>query len=260
MCLVLLAWQPDTKHQLVMAANRDEFFARPAVPIDWWDDQPNIIGGRDLEAGGTWLALGRHGRFAVVTNFRDPKPAPAKRSRGDLIPTWLSGDYDADEFRRFMEANETEFAGFNLLYGDQSALFYFSNRSTKNGRVAPGYYALSNAALDADWPKMVNGRAFIKSAVLENRLHPNDLAEYLRDRSPAPDRLLPQPFLPLEQRRLLSAPFIMGETYGTRCSTIVTIDDAGEATIVEQQFAPLGKPTDIKTLSFKIKTPTTEPR
>lgn len=250
MCLVLLSWQKSSDYPLVIAANRDERFDRAAAALGWWEDHKDIAGGRDLVAGGTWLAFSRNGRFGVITNFRDPKPPSALRSRGDLIPTWLSEDLSAAQFHRYLETHETAYAGFNLLFGDSHELHYFSNRNTANGPLGPGYYALSNAALDAKWPKMLRAQNFLRTAVAQKRIDQSHFATFLRDSTPAKDKDLPQPFLPIEQRRVLSAPFIMGEIYGTRSTSTVFVDNNGLVNMHEQHFAPMAEPTDHFEMSF----------
>ncbi|MEM7764997.1 MAG: NRDE family protein [Pseudomonadota bacterium] len=252
MCLVLLSWKKHNQLPLIVAANRDEQFGRDASPIDWWEDQPDIIGGRDLQAGGTWLAFSRHSRFGIITNFRDPVQSVAGKSRGELIPLWLSGQHNARDFQALMEANEADYAGFNLLYGDRESLYYFSNRSTVSGPLPAGFYALSNAALDAAWPKMNDGSAFIADAVRDNDVSPDRFAKFLRNTTPAPDAALPQPFLPIELRRTLSAPFIVGDVYGTRCSTVATVSTTGAVHLYEQYYAPGGEPTNASQLAFKL--------
>ncbi|MEL7296784.1 MAG: NRDE family protein [Pseudomonadota bacterium] len=258
MCLVLLSWKKHDQLPLVIAANRDEQFGRDAIPIGWWDDQPDIVGGRDLLAGGTWLAFSRHGRFGIITNFRDPVQPVASKSRGELIPLWLSGRYGAQDFQALMEENEGDYAGFNLLYGDRETLNYFSNRSTVSGPLPAGFYALSNAALDAAWPKMNSGSAFIADAVRDNDVSPNRFAQFLRNTTPAPDAALPQPFLPLELRRTLSAPFIVGDEYGTRCSTVATVSTTGAIDLHEQYYAPRGEPTAASHIQFTFSPAPTE--
>ncbi|MEN7342459.1 MAG: NRDE family protein [Pseudomonadota bacterium] len=250
MCLVLLSWKTKPDLPLIIAANRDEQFNRPASPIGYWEDAPDIVGGRDLVAKGTWLALAKNGRFGVITNFRDPTPVAAPRSRGDLIPAWLSGLKSPAQFLSDIENAEDQYAGFNLLFGDRDGLYYFSNRSLDSGPLPAGFYALSNGALDEAWPKMQRGEAFMRTVLEKNAATLHAFDPFLTDRRQAPDQDLPQPFFPIEQRRILSAPFIVGDRYGTRCSTTVIVDQAGGVNIREQHYAPLGEATQEYELSF----------
>lgn len=253
MCLVMLSWQMSRQTPLIIAANRDERFDRPATPIDWWPDAPQIIAGRDQAAGGTWLGMTRSGRFGIITNFRDPIPQPAVRSRGELIPAWLQSDEDALAFQGWLEANESEFAGYNLLFGDDHGLHYFSNRSASAGPLTAGVYALSNAALNSDWPKVRRARDYMQQALDHGIADSEHFAAFLSDKTPARDDDLPQPYLPIEHRRVLSAPFIVGETYGTRCTTVVTRHADNTVHLHERHFAPLGERRDDYRLSFTIR-------
>src|SRR5690348_8954435 len=161
MCLLVIAWRCHALHRLVVAANRDEFHARAAAPLGPWDDAPGVIGGRDLLAGGAWFAVDTRRRFGIVTNFREfgrrRRSAP---SRGGLIPAFLSGDHPPGEYLRQLETDAPGYAGFNLLLGDDSSLWYASNRADRFAReLEPGIYGLSNEFLDTPWPKLVRVRA-----------------------------------------------------------------------------------------------------
>ncbi|MEO1319629.1 MAG: NRDE family protein [Pseudomonadota bacterium] len=242
MCLVTVGWQQHPDYALVVAANRDERFDRPASPLGWWPGTPRVLAGRDLVAGGTWLGVNEHGRFSVVTNYREPPGDPAPRSRGELVSMWLTDGLSAERFQQRLEDTESAYAGFNLLFGDRDGLHYFSNRSTRGGALEPGTYALSNAVLDTPWPKAELARDHMQRQLDAGDTAPGAFAALLQDRRPAPDARLPDTHLPLELRRLLSAPFIVGEHYGTRCSTVLTLRHSGEARVHEQHFAPGGAP------------------
>lgn len=252
MCLVTVGWQQHEDYALVMAANRDERFDRPASPLGWWPGAPRVLAGRDLVAGGTWLGINETGRFAVVTNYREPPGDPAPRSRGELVSMWLTDGLPADRFERRLEDTESAYAGFNLLFGDREALYYFSNRSVRSGALPAGTYALSNAVLDTPWPKANLAREHMQQQLTAGNTEPDAFAPLLRDTRPAPDTDLPDTHLPIELRRLLSAPFIVGEHYGTRCSTVLTVSHAGAVRVHEQHFAPGGRPTDAYTEAFEL--------
>ena len=252
MCLVTIGWQASAAYPLVIAANRDEAFDRPAAAMDWWPGQPAVLAGRDLVAGGTWLGINNAGRFGVITNVREATPRSAMRSRGELIKMWLQDGLPADAFRRQLERHESAYAGFNLLYGDREALHYFSNRDTRFGPLQPGLYALSNAVLDTPWPKVVSAREHLQRVLASGDPTPADLMPFLRDRTQADDEHLPKGPGSLAQRRLLSAPFIVGEHYGTRCSTVLTIDRHGHVVAHEQHYAPLGESLEARELRFEL--------
>ncbi|WP_163560302.1 NRDE family protein [Halomonas sp. NO4] len=222
MCLIVLRFMPGTPVPLRLAANRDEFHDRPAAPLGVWEDAPSIAGGRDLEAGGTWLAVHRRGRVAAVTNVRDPalKVSAQAPSRGQLVrdalecpdlPAWLEGLAAGEGWR---------YAGFNLLAGDGERLWHLHRGRDRLilTPVAPGTHGLSNASLDTPWPKLIRARQALHHAQ-EARGWPEAVLEALGDTRTADDVQLPDTGVGLERERQLSAPFILGERYGTRAMT-----------------------------------------
>jgi uncharacterized protein with NRDE domain len=246
MCLLVLAWRSHPRYRLVVAANRDEFHARPAAGLASWGDIPGVVGGRDLQANGAWLAVDGAGRFGVVTNFREfgrrRRSAP---SRGGLIPAWLTGDRAPANYLQSLETDAPGYAGFNLLLADSSSLWYASNRADVFAReLAPGCYGLSNEFLDTPWPKLVRVRARFQQLLDAPDAGPRALAgglfDMLADREPAPPDEVPPGDLSPEWARKLSAPFVLDETYGTRCSTVLTISDTGELNIAERSFGSDG--------------------
>lgn len=249
MCLLVLAWRCHPRHRLVLAANRDEFHARPAAPLAPWDDMPCIVGGRDLQASGAWLAADQRRRFGIVTNFREfgrrKRSAP---SRGGLIPAYLAGSAAPGNQLQQLETDAPGYAGFNLLLADRDSLWYASNRADVFAReLTPGIYGLSNEFLDTPWPKLVRVRARFKALLADERTSSGDalnagLFDMLADREPAPPDTLPPGDLSPEWARKLSAPFVLDPAYGTRCSTVLTITDRDELRIVERRFAADGSP------------------
>jgi uncharacterized protein with NRDE domain len=239
----VLAWQVHPQHRLILAANRDEFHARPAAPLAKWQDE-DILAGRDLAAGGTWLGVNRQRRFAVVTNFREwPASQAAGPSRGRLIPDYLRAQTSAQGFLADLEASASEFAGFNLLLADEQELWYASNRAPDFARrLAPGIYGLSNRLLDTPWPKLTRVRqrfeAWLDGATQSD---PRELLAMLDDRTPsaASDDAYPAELAP-EWRRALSAPFVLHPLYGTRCSTAVLLGASGALHLIERRFDPAG--------------------
>lgn len=227
MCLILLAWKVHPRYSLVVAANRDEFFARPAASADFWPDAPNVLAGRDLQGGGTWLGVTRAGRFAALTNYRDPQRVRADApSRGELVARFLRGSDSPQEFAAWLETAASACNGFNLIYGDTKELHYFSNCGDYPRRLKAGIYGLSNHLLDTPWPKVAKGKSSLAQAL---QALPDDapLMAMLRDDSLAADEELPRTGVSLEWERLLSAAFVRSPAYGTRSSTVLIMDADG---------------------------------
>ena len=245
MCLVLIAWQTHPRYPLVLAANRDEFHARPAQELHWWSEGPRMLAGRDLQAGGTWLGLDAEGRLALVTNYRDPSlPRPEGSSRGSLVGEFLGGRQEAKEFVRAAAARARQFSGFNLLALDRAGLGYVTSHPQAESRaLAPGIYGLSNERLDTPWPKLVRTRERFEREIANEHPGSDALMHMLSDRAPAPDAELPDTGVGIEWERLLSSPFIVSSAYGTRCSTVVMIRNDGLVTAEERSHTPDGSTT-----------------
>lgn len=227
MCLILLAWKVHPHYPLVVAANRDEFFARPTAPADFWPDAPRVLAGRDLQGGGTWLGVTRAGRFAALTNYRDPQRVRADApSRGELVARFLRGRDTLKEFAAWLETTASACNGFNLVYGDSDELHYFSNCGDQPRRLDAGIYGLSNHLLDTPWPKVAKGKSSLARAM---QALPDDapLMAMLRDDTLAADEELPRTGVSLEWERLLSAAFVRSPAYGTRSSTVLVLDADG---------------------------------
>jgi len=243
MCLLVLAWRTHPRYRLVVAANRDEFHQRPAAALAPWTDRGDIIGGRDLQANGAWLAVDTRQRFGIVTNFREfgrrKRSAP---SRGGLIPAFLSQDGAPGECLQALETDAPGYAGFNLLLADRDSLWYASNRADQFAReLPPGIYGLSNEFLDTPWPKLVRVRARFTALLAAHGAADAvaltaGLFDMLGDRETAESASLPVGDLSPEWARKLSAPFVLDATYGTRCSTILTISNDDALLIAERRF------------------------
>lgn len=234
MCLIVLAWQARADLPLVVAANRDEWRDRPAEPAHWWPDHPQILAGRDLQAGGTWLGVTRRGRFAAVTNFRDPADRKTTaRSRGNLVSEFLLGSYAPHEYLAALAPRAGEYNGFNLILGDGRSLWYFGSREGRARAIEPGVHGLSNHLLDEPWPKVVQGRARMQAA-LAARDPTAALFDLLSDDAIAPDPDLPRTGVGREWERRLAPALIVGEDYGTRASTVVTVAGSGEVGFEER--------------------------
>lgn len=245
MCLLVIAWASHPRWPLIVAANRDEFHDRPAAPLGRWPQPPHLLGGRDLRAGGAWLALDRSRRFGVVTNYRDlQRPAPDAPSRGELIPDYLAQAGDPGEFLSALAPRADRYSGFNLLLADRRELWYASNRGSPFARpLSPGVYGLSNHLLDTPWPKLERvRRAFAEALRAPDAPQVDTLMTLLQDREPAgADESLPRTGLPPEWERVLSAPFVRHADYGTRCSTVVLCDADGALTVRERRFDAAGE-------------------
>jgi uncharacterized protein with NRDE domain len=243
MCLLVLAWLSHPRYRLVVAGNRDEFHDRPAAPLGWWTDLPGILAGRDQRAGGTWMGVSRSGRFGVVTNFRSVEAAAAEGSpsRGQLVPRYLGERDDPGYFLKALSASARQFAGFNLLVGGPATLNYYSNAVDEGPReLPPGIYGLSNHRLDEPWPKLTRTRARFAAALAADDPVPADLLDLLADREPAGMDAPEHSGLPVELERALSAPFVRHDRYGTRCSTLVTVEHGGRTVVHERRFDSSG--------------------
>ncbi|HVY05116.1 MAG TPA: NRDE family protein [Burkholderiales bacterium] len=244
MCLILVAYLTDPRYRLVVAANRDEFFSRPTAAADYWKDAPGVLGGRDLEKGGTWMGVTTQGRWAAVTNYRDGSaPGPGSRSRGDLVARYLCGTTPASDYVAATSARAGEYHGFNLLAGDVHGLHYLSNHDGGAIKLAPGIYGLSNRLLDTPWPKVERGKSGLRDALAGNvgadRLT-EDLLAMLADRRVADEAQLPSTGISRDWEKRLSAPFIVAPGYGTRASSVLLMDQEGEISFRERSFGEGG--------------------
>jgi len=254
MCLILFAWQSHPRYPLVVAANRDEFHDRPTAPAEFWEESPTILAGRDLEAGGTWLGISRSGRFAAVSNYREPlfKASPLEYSRGHLVRDFLLDDSAPIAHAGRLQKQGSHYRGFNLLIGDPETLFYVSNRKNKPESVASGSHGLSNHLLDTDWPKVHSGRTRMDSVLRDEHVDSEALLDLLADRgSKDPTRLTTEE-LQSEPEKMTSRIFIDSPIYGTRSSTVVLVNGDGEISFVERQFDANGKPTGTQSHKFKV--------
>jgi uncharacterized protein with NRDE domain len=251
-CLLVFAWRSHPAYPLVLAGNRDEFHDRPAAPADWWEDAPDVVAGRDLRAGGTWLGANRRGRFAVVTNYREPmEEGRGPRSRGELVADFLAGDTPPGDYAGEVGARGHAYGGFNLLVGDTGTLAYVSNRGRGPEILPPGIYGLSNHLLDTPWPKLERARARF-AETLGDDAEPGAVMQILADRTPAPDEALPRTGIGLEWERLLSPAFISSPLYGTRCTTVLRLSAAGAADLSERRFDAEGRTTGESRFEFRI--------
>jgi len=250
-CLIVLAFRRHPELPLVVAGNRDEFHARPTQAAGWWADRPQVLGGRDLLAGGSWLALHRRGRFAAVTNYRDAQPKDGKlRSRGELVSGFLDSPLAPGKYLETIDGSC--YAGFNLLVGDTGELAYMSNQGDSPRCLEPGVYGLANARLDSPCDKVRRSRERLERLVTSDMLNDTELMRILGDRNRAPLETVERTSLPIAKAHAASAPFIVMPEFGTRCSTLVTADRTGAWRFVERRFDAEGKRTGETTVSFCV--------
>ena len=240
MCIVLFAWQHHPRYPLVVAANRDEFHHRPADPARWRGD---ILCGLDLAAGGTWLGVTRSGRFAVVTNFREPvqDSSHGVLSRGALPMGFLEGDLSPEAYCRSLTGTQEQYGPFNLLVGTPDSLWYLSNRGAEPQPVAPGIHGLSNGLLDTPWPKVQRGKERLARALGEDG-HEEPLLDLLQDDWTPDDHWLPDTGVGIDMERLVAPIFIRTGQYGTRASSVVHLRDGGPPMFLEQRWNSAGLP------------------
>ncbi|MEO0971818.1 MAG: NRDE family protein [Pseudomonadota bacterium] len=268
MCLLTLAWRWHQRYPLVFVGNRDEFYARPTQAAHWWpgtNPRGRMLGGRDLEAGGTWLGLREDGLFATVTNVREPTARRAgERSRGALITSLLAPvEADADPLSPLTRLREEGdcYAHYNLLAGTlgaDSQLLYANNVDDESRPLAPGLYALSNHRLDTPWPKALRTRKGLGTILDETHDEPaivDALMQLMADRSTAAVEDLPPTGLAPERELALSSPFIHTQGYGTRATTVILARDDGRVRFIEQSFDALGKPNGRVDESFTLVSP-----
>jgi uncharacterized protein with NRDE domain len=248
MCLVIFAYQTCPGYPLVLAANRDEFHARETASSRFWTEHPEILAGRDLKAGGTWMGITRAGRFAAITNYRDPPGSfDAPRSRGELPLDFLIGDCSPQAYLHGVAPRAQEYAGFNLLLGDINGLWYYSNRPCAPGDIPPpplmlqpGVYGLSNASLDTPWPKVELGKQQLAQALTKRPLQHGELLSVVHDRQQASAEALNLQGMESEMEQLLSAQFILAGDYGTRSTTTMWVEDSGNVSWRELGFTRQG--------------------
>ncbi|MEP6632684.1 MAG: NRDE family protein [Luteimonas sp.] len=251
MCLIALAWRIHPRYRLALIANRDEFHARPTASADFDPDTADVYGGRDLQAGGSWLQVSARGRLAAVTNVRVGRtPEQAPRSRGALVSNFARENTGAERYVATLQVDASKYGRFNLLVHDGEALVFASNHPHfQTQAVAPGLHAMSNGAFDAPWPK--SGRALDALSEWLDSPEASDfdgdaaqvapLFEALANTTPAPDAALPDTGISLELERMLSPAFLRGERYGTRCSSVVLVDEAA-IFFAELRYGPDAQP------------------
>jgi uncharacterized protein with NRDE domain len=252
MCLILVVWRRHPQYPCLIAANRDEFHSRAAEPAHWWHDRPQILAGRDLVAGGTWLGITRTGRFAALTNYRSPQHRRTDvPSRGSLVTDALESQGTALDDLGGLQRAGPGYNGFNLIFSDGQSLAVHESVPQVGRVLAPGIYGLSNHVLDTPWPKVERAKARLH-VLLDQNIDPSSVLELLRDDRPARDEDLPGTGISLEWERLLSSAFIRGSDYGTRCSTIIRIDQGGKVYFDEWTWDVSGSESGRASFQFQI--------
>lgn len=254
MCLILFAWQTHPRYLLVVAANRDEFHQRPTAAADYWKKYPQLLAGRDLQAGGTWLGVTRQGRFAAITNYREPqkKEPPLEQSRGHLVRDFLLDKQKPVDYANELQQQGHKYRGFSVLLGDLNALVYVSNRSEKTVVVSAGSHGLSNHLLDTDWPKVNRGRSRLDELLKDEQVDPEALLELLAERQVVTGVEPPGFELHLAPELITRMMFIVSPQYGTRSSTVLLVDRDGGVIFVERQFDAAGKIAATRSHEFQI--------
>jgi uncharacterized protein with NRDE domain len=239
LCLILFAYKAHPDYPLIVAANRDEFYNRPTAPAAFWEDYPFVLAGRDLEKMGTWMGVTKTGRFAAITNYRDPLDVRDDvKSRGELVSDYLSSAAAPEQYLSEVRERHRNYNGFNLLVGDTTSLFYYSTVENVVSEVEPGVHGLSNHVLDSPWPKVSIGKERLAHLLEEKgRLDTRPLFDILADEKRAPDADLPNTGVGIEWERMLSPLFIKSEGYGTRSSTVVLFHNKNRI-LFEERFYP----------------------
>ncbi|MBT0963424.1 NRDE family protein [Denitromonas iodatirespirans] len=253
MCLIAVAWRQHPDYPLIVIANRDEFFERPTAPAAWWPEMPDFLAGRDLRGGGTWLGVGRDGRFAALTNFRDPtRLRDDARSRGDLVVRAATGDLPAQAIGQQIAAERAHYNPFNLLVCDGEALVVVESMTGRCSTLEPGIHTLSNHLLDTPWPKARVARRGLETAT-GGTPDVDALIDLLHNDRPAADAELPATGVPLALERMLSSCFIRAPGYGTRCTTVVLRSADGQVRFVEARWNSEGQPDGRTDESFTVR-------
>ena len=240
MCLINFNIGSHDKYKMIIAANRDEFYSRPAAPVHYWEDHPDILGGRDLKAQGTWLAVSKSGKIGALTNIRTPEEMTleAEKSRGELVVNYLLSEKGSKEYLTALAGRSSDYAGFNLLAGNPDELYYMNNYDNKISRVTDGTHGLSNEYLDTPWPKVVIGKEQLDKVISEDDINIDALFSLLRIDTKAADDIVQQTGVDAHLEKKLSPLFIdiPDFDYGTRCSTVVLVDRQNNITLIERTF------------------------
>ena len=257
MCVIYLSYQQDPYRPLLIVANRDEYYERPTKKAHFWEEDEDILGGKDLKSGGTWFAIHRDGRWIILTNYRDPsRKVSAPRSRGLLLKNYLLSKASAENFAEDIKSYTKirNYEGFSLLWGDLQKLYFYSNIEQKAQELTAGLYGLSNHLLDTPWPKIVEGKKALAKLLQKEKPPSTDaLFSFLQDPKIAEDAHLPDTGVGMEWERVLSARFICSPEYGTRASTLFHIDTSSKAYFAEQSYGREARQEGRQEFSFPLR-------
>ncbi len=254
MCLILFGYKVHPTYKLIIAANRDEFYGRPTKPLDFWEEDRSILAGKDLEAGGTWLGMTTSGKISLLTNYRDLKNIkPNAPSRGHLVSDYLSKDVDAQHYLENVAKKGKDYNGFNIICGDIDDLRYYGNYQNGVHQIDAGVHGLSNALLDSPWPKVVKGKEKIDNVIAHNEIVAEQLFATLYDDMKAPDNQLPDTGVGYEKEAMLSPMFIKSKNYGSRCSTVILVDNDNNILYSERTYNPHDFSFETKSFNFTVK-------
>lgn len=252
MCLIAFSYKTHPQYPLILAANRDELYNRPTRKAQFWKEEPTILAGKDLKGGGTWLGVSKDQKIAALTNYRDIKSIKENApTRGNIIKNFLTAGSSAENFLQDLSKKGNSYNGFNLIAGSINNLFYYSNQKNTFTEIEPGIHSVSNAFLDTPWPKTEAIVRQFKEKTAGKEPKEEELFRILCNTDQYPDQDLPETGLPKEMERAVSAIFIKTPGYGTRCSTLVFVDNQGEITFVERTFLP-GTTEPDSTVRFRI--------
>ncbi|MDD4562120.1 MAG: NRDE family protein [Syntrophomonadaceae bacterium] len=237
MCTILFAYDYHPRYQLVVAANRDEFYQRPTSPVAFWPDNRDILAGRDLKEGGTWMGITTSGRFAALTNYRDPASfKPEARSRGHLVKDYLSSDLAPETYAADLVDGGSSYNGFNLLMGTNESMYYYSNREKIIRNIPAGVHGLSNALLNTPWPKVTRGIKTLATLLQHDDIKVEQLFTMMTDREQPHDQELPRTGVSLEMERMLAPTFVMSPKYGTCLTTVILVERNHNVQLWERSF------------------------
>ena len=239
MCLITFAYKTHPNYKLILAANRDEFYIRPTRSAQFWkeENQPELLAGKDLEAGGTWMGITKTGSWGALTNYRDTSwRRETPLSRGDLVLDYLKNVQYPENYLQAIRSRSNLYNGFNLLIGNLDSLFHFSNHTKQITKIEPGIYGLSNAVLNTPWPKLEQAKSDLEKEISKKEVSVENLFQVLKNDTKAPDKSLPNTGIPKEWEKAISSIFIKTENYGTRCSTLLFIDHENKATFIERKY------------------------
>ncbi|QGT99336.1 putative NRDE family protein [Candidatus Syntrophocurvum alkaliphilum] len=254
MCLIFIAYDVHPKYPLVVATNRDEFYKRPDLPAGFWPDNKDLLAGKDLQQGGTWLGITTSGRFATLTNYRDSASHnPSAPSRGHLVENYLNDSIDPVQYLNNIQDKGVEYNGFNLLVGNHKCLYYYSNREKVIHKIEKGIHGLSNSLLNVPWPKVTKGLNSIADCLQQEDVDVGHLFAIMKDKEQFADEFLPQTGLSLEMERMLSPAFIVSPEYGTKSTTVLLVDRNDQVRFWERSFRPgESEPWNNEYFEFKI--------